>query len=132
MSGIPPVVRHLLLCREVRRNADDPLSVDVVGLFGTIVSRETPNFPLHVPLIGVYLQIANGRGASTCFIRVRHADTRSMLHESSRALTFASNPLNIRHLFLPIRDCVFSKPGLYIVQILFEDILLAQEPLLVR
>ncbi len=132
MSGIPPVVRHLLLCHSVRRNPDHPLAVDIVGVFSELRSSDDPPFPFHAPAFGVYVQVANGRGGGECLLRVRYTDTGAVVYETSRAMTFPLNPLAVRALFFSLENCVFPRPGLYSIQLRFENILLAQEPLLVR
>src|SRR4051812_41287717 len=120
MSGIPPLVRHLLLCREVRKNANDPLAVDIIGLISGLRSGNEPPFPFRAPPFGAFLQLAGGRGSGTCHVRIRYTDTGTSIYDAGYDINFSPNPLTIRNRFFLIADAVFPRPGLYMVQFGFD------------
>jgi hypothetical protein len=133
MGGIAPVVRHMLVCEAYREDPADPLKVDVLGLRSVLHASGPNPFPFHAPPLLVLLRTSGGRGTGRCRVMIRHADTGKEVYGGKEyPFTFAPNPLTIMDLRLKIRSCLFPRPGLHVVQFLYEDKLTAQELLLVR
>src|SRR4051794_36700388 len=117
MNGIAPVVRHMLLCEDVRPDPSNPNRLDILGLIGTVQGAEGATVPLHLPLLCVYLNLTGGRGIGQARIDVRQADSGNVVFASpSHSLTFPADPLAVRSVVFRIRDGVFREPGLYWVQ----------------
>jgi hypothetical protein len=133
MADIPPVVRHMLLCDDVRPNPDDPHKPDIIGLLNRIESESDPAFPLRYPVFCVYLRLTGGRGSGHFKIVVREADTDRLIFNGRLfKITFPGDPLAIGGLMIRVRDCVFSRAGLYWVRLVHQGRTLAQESLLLR
>jgi hypothetical protein len=133
MADIDPVVRHMMLCDDVRFDPARPEKRDVLGFFGRIPSTLTPPFPLRYPSLCVYVQIAGGRGSGDARVVIRSADTNAVLFRSpTRRVALPADPLQAAHLKTMVRDCTFPRAGLYWVRFLWNARMLAQEPLIVR
>jgi hypothetical protein len=133
MTVIPPVVRHMILCQEVRRDPLQPNSLSLERVITTIISRDDPPFPLHYPGLCVCLFLSGGRGKGNGSVAFRFADTDERVSGTApRPLTFGPDPLAVEGVVFNVRDIRFRVPGLYVVQFLFNDHVLAQEYLTVR
>ena len=133
MNGVDPFIRHMLLCEDVRRDPNNPNKVDVLGLLSTVRAVGEPAFPLHLPVLCVYLEVSGGRGTGQARIDCRQADSGQILFSNpSHALTFSPNPLAVRFLIFRITDCFFAEPGLYWIQFRYNQRILAEQPLVVR
>jgi hypothetical protein len=123
----------MLLCDDFRHDPSAPNKVDILGLVSTIQSHGDPPFPLHHPLLCVYLELTGGRGTGQANIAIRQADTGLVLSLTApHAVTFPPDPLAIRGLGFRILDCVFPTPGLYWVQFCYNQNVLAEQSVLVR
>ncbi|MCI0464625.1 MAG: hypothetical protein L0Z62_47470 [Gemmataceae bacterium] len=132
MSTIAPVVRHMLLCREVRREATPGGGVNLYGVFAT-VNAGTAAYPLPLPDAAVFLMLTGGRGEGMTRIVIRDADTDEAVHEGPEGrFTCHADPLRVRPLVILLRDVTIPKPGLYWVQFCYDGEVIAQEPLTIR
>jgi hypothetical protein len=133
MNGVDPFVRHMLLCEDIRRDPNNPKKVDVLGLLNTIQAVGEPAFPLRLPVLCVYLEVAGGRGTGQARVDCRQADSgRVIFSNPTHDLTFSPNPLAVRSLVFRISDCIFPGPGLYWIQFCYNQKALAEQPLIVR
>jgi hypothetical protein len=133
MNAVDPVVRHMLLCEDIRRETNNPKKIDVLGLLNTLEALEEPAFPLHLPVLCVYMEVTGGRGTGQAHIDCRQADSGRVVFSSpAHALTFPPNPLAIRGLVFRISACRFPEPGLYWIQFCYNQRMLAEQPLVVR
>jgi hypothetical protein len=133
MSDVVPIVRHMLVCDDVRLDPDNPHKVHVFGLVSTIQSSAEPSFPLLHPQLCIYLQVTGGRGSGEGEIVVVRADSEETgFASAAHALSFPANPLSVTGIVFRIQDCLFPEPGLYWVQFRYNEQTLAREPLLVR
>src|SRR5436190_20154240 len=122
MSGIPPVVREMMLCREARRDPSAPEEMTLHGLVNVIRADDDPPFPCRVPLLTVYLRLTGGRGEGQGRVVVLFADTgEAVLVGPEHPISFVPNPLLIRILSFRLRNCVFPRAGLYYVQFWYDD-----------
>jgi len=133
MNGIDPVVRHMLLCEDVRPEPNRPNKVDVLGMIGKVEAVGEPAFPMRLPILCVYLEVAGGRGTGQARIDCRHADSgRRVFSSLTHTVTFPPDPLAVRSLLFRIRNCTFPAPALYWVQFWYNNRTLAEQPLVVR
>lgn len=133
MSDVAPVVRHMLVCEDVRTRPDNPKKVDVLGLLSTIRTVPEGAFPLRSPQLCVYLQLTGGRGTGEAKISVVEADSDSIAFTSApHQIAFGTDPLEVLGLVFRIQECLFPRSGLYWVQFLFNDTIIAQESLLLK
>jgi len=133
MSDLAPVVRHMLLCDDVRPDSNNAENVNIQGHVTRIRSRDQPPFPLRHPSLCVYVVLSGGRGEGEFQIAVREADTDQVVFTSpGYRVAFPTDPLAVVGLIFRVRDCPFPRPGLYVVHLEFNVRSLAQEPLVVR
>jgi len=133
MADINPVIRHLLLCDDVRPDPDHPEKLNIYGLFSRITSQLTLAYPLRHPEMCVLLQFANGRGSGEAKIVVRAADTGEVVFTSrAHRLVLPADPLGILGATFRLKDCPLPRAGLYWVEFMWKERELAQEPLELR
>jgi hypothetical protein len=133
MADIEPVVRHMLLCDDVRVDPTRPGRRDVLGWYSVLTSTLTPPFPLRFPSMCVYSLLVGGRGKGEARVAVRHADTDAVVQLSQRyRITFPADPLRLVYLKILVQNCTFPRPGLYTVELYWNQSLVAQESLRLR
>jgi hypothetical protein len=114
MSTIAPVVQHLLLCREVRRDPNPPHSIDLLGVVVGTRAGASGSYPLQLPDLSVFVQLTGRYGEGTMYVTVREADTDTPVHNGPKhTLSASSNPLAVRMATVRIRDCTLPNAGLY-------------------
>jgi hypothetical protein len=133
MSDPAPVVRHMLLCDDVRADPDSPEKINIHGHVTRIRSGDQPPFPLRHPSMCVYVVVSGGRGEGEFRIVVKEADPNEVVFASpGHRIAFPADPVAVVGIVFRILDCPFPRPGLYVVHLEFNRRSLAQEPLVVR
>ena len=128
-----PIVRSLIACEDVLVDPASPGTVSLLNLISVIASRSEPPFPFRQPEFCVFMQLAECRGHVSLRIRIVHAESGQFVFESRpRLLKFGSKPLEVYGLAFRIRHCPFPQPGIYFVELLFDDEPAAQYSILVR
>jgi len=130
---IEPIIRHMILCDDVRQDPANPLRINILGLMSTIAAPEGGAFPLRHPEFSVYIQTTSGRGHGTWQVLIEDADSEELIFEGdSHPFSFGTNPLELMALRFRIRNCLFPHAGLYWVHLRWEGKTLANQPLLLR
>jgi hypothetical protein len=133
MSTIAPVVRHMLLCREVRRDPSAPGRVDLLGLLVGIRAGPTASYPLSLPELSVFVQLTGRHGEGATHVTLREADTDTLVYNGPKqTLAACTDPLIVRMATIRISGCTLPHPGLYWVQFCYNDEVVAEEPLTAR
>jgi len=133
MSDLAPMVRHMLLCEDVRTDPANPKKVNVFGLVSTIQAVPDAAFPVCHPELCVYLQVTGGRGTGEGKIVAVQADTEQVVFTSSpHPIALGADPLAVLGLVFRIQDCIFPQAGLYWIQFRFNDNIIAEQPLLLK
>jgi hypothetical protein len=110
MDGIDPVVRHMLLCEDVRRDPNRPNKVDILGMIGKVEAAPGASFPIQLPVLCVYLEVTGGRGTGRARIECRHGDSGQLIFSSlTYPVTFPPDPLALRYILFRVRDCRFPE-----------------------
>jgi hypothetical protein len=123
----------MILCEELSVDPDRPGRLSILGVITTVHSRDDPPFPLLFERLTVGLFLTGGRGTGNASVTIRLADTDERISGiRPRPLTFGSDPLAVRGLAFNLHDIRFPSAGLYLVQFVVDDEILAQEPLLVK
>jgi hypothetical protein len=131
MGGVTPVVRLMLLCDDVRPNANNPNKMDVIGLISKVGPSAGSVYPLLLPNLCVYLSLTGGRGTGVGQINLRHADSGILLRSTAPlTLTFPTNPLALAGVVVRMRNCVLPQPDLYWVEFSYNQSVVAQQPVL--
>src|SRR5690242_1206078 len=93
MSTIAPAVRHMLLCREVRRDPNNPGRVDLLGLLVSVRAGPTTGYPVQLPDLTVFAQLTGRHGEGTIHVAVREADTETLVYNGPKqTLAASTNP----------------------------------------
>ncbi len=133
MSVVPPTVRYLIVCDDVRFDPANSRSVTLVGVVSAIQSLHQTPYPVTHPELCVYLQVTECRGSAEGRVHVTHADSdRVLFRTGTRTIPFGNDPLEIVAVTFRIRGVMFDEPGLYWVQFWYSEQMIAQQPLLLR
>ena len=133
MSTVAPVVRHMLLCREVRRDPKPPTRTDLIGLLAGISAGPSGSYPLQLPDLSVFVMLTGRHGEGTMHVTLREADTDTLVYNGPKeTLAACTDPLIVRMAMIRIRDCSLPSAGLYWVQFCYNDEVVAEEPLMAR
>jgi hypothetical protein len=128
-----PIIRHLIVCEDLRYDTANARRTTIVNLTHVIYSLDQPPFPLLHRELCVLVQATELRGKGDFWIEIAHADTGQVARRTrTRNHDFGNDPLEVVGLPFRIRDCVFSEPGLYWVQFWYNGHMVAQEPLALR
>lgn len=112
------------------RHPDNPNKITLVNVISTIRPADDSGFPLTVAQLCVYAQITECRGSGKIQLQITNPDSGSTVFRSSeRVLSFPNRPLGVLGIPFRIFDCMFEHPGLYHVELWFEQICLAQQPI---
>ncbi len=132
MAAIDPVVRHMLLCDDVRPDPDNPHRLDVFGLASTLRVLAGA-FPFVHAELCVLMMMTEVRAEGWGSIVVVDAESAlAIFSGSDHRILPASSPLDLVAAVFRIRNCRFPAPGLYEVQFRYNGKVLAQQPLFVR
>ncbi len=131
MSTLPrPFARSLIVCDRVVNDPNNSNRVSLIGVVSTIRTLSRPAFPAIRPLLSVFAQLTECRGAGLLWVEVRQADTDRVLFRTRiRTVTFPSDPLAVHGVVFRLVNLVFPTAGLYWVQLWFDMEILAQHPL---
>ncbi len=133
MGGVPPVVRYVIVCKDVVVDSVNPQRITIVELISSIKSLDYPPFPLTRRELCVFVQLTECRGAGGVRVEIVLADTgQPVARTKTRSITFSGYPLEILGFVFRIQDCTFPDAGLYLVQFWYNDSMIAEHPLLLR
>lgn len=133
MATVHPTVRYLIVCEDVKPDPDHPRRVSLHGLISAIRSVDHPPFPLLYRELCVFLQLTECRGDAESRIEIQHADShRIVFRTRTRTISFGNDPLEVIGVTFRIRNCLFHEPGLYWVQFWYNELMIAQQPLVMR
>jgi hypothetical protein len=129
MAALLPVVRHILICEDIRVDPANPQRVSLLNLIGVIRSLAQPPFPFRYPEFCVYVQLTECRGGGDVRLEIEEADTGTSIFQTlTRTVSLGNDPLKARGLPFRIRNCSFPSAGLYWLQFWYNNIKLDQEP----
>jgi hypothetical protein len=131
-AGLNPIVRYLIPCRRVLRQ-EQPRRFDIIDLLYSIQATGDPRFPYADPGFAVFVQLSSCRADGTGRIEVVGADSGQTVGRSEvYDLELGQSPLTIANIAIPVRDCVLPEGSLFLVRFCYNDVALAEQPLLVR
>lgn len=127
MQFIPPNIRYMLLCDEIFHQER---RVSIINLMSSI---QAPSLPHIIPSLSVYFGMTGGRGVSRTRIRGIHLNSgKSVFSSKTHNLTFRNNPLDILGLSMHLKKVRLPFPGLYVVECLMNDLVVAHQTLLLK
>jgi hypothetical protein len=133
MIPIEPVIRHMILCDDVKPNPANPKKADITGLLHSIDVGPDESFPLLYPLLCVYIQFTGARGQGMFQLRISNEENDQVIYQSqAHPVSLGNYPLAVNSCLFRVWNRLFSAPGQFWVQILWNDKILKQELLIVR
>jgi hypothetical protein len=116
-------VHVLVLCEEVEERHGEEAVYDLRGVRTYVRARA---FPYTHPRLSVYLQVTGHQGpASGRVVVLREATEEEITHTPIDEFELLG-PLAVIHLYVRITDCEFPAAGLYWVQVVLNDKLVAE------
>jgi hypothetical protein len=107
---VPPIVRYLILCDDVRTDQESPERVSLLGLVTALRSLGQPPFPLLHRELCVFLQFTGCRGPATGRVEIQHADSGQVVSRAqTRTIPFGTDPLEVVGVTFRLRnheDCM--------------------------
>jgi hypothetical protein len=127
-----PSVLHFIVCNRVRLDPQNLHAISIDGLKWSIRSKQAPRFPLVVPRLSVLAVFMGGDGRGEFWLQVVQNDPRRVLSASQRPhpIRFTGAPESVNGLKVYLTNCTFSGPGLYWVELVLFDQVVAKQPLI--
>ncbi|MBX9625966.1 MAG: hypothetical protein K2X82_19360 [Gemmataceae bacterium] len=132
--AVRPTVRIYAVCEEVVPDAADPNRLSLLRLVHALRPKLGSRYPVLHPVLTVFAQLTGGRGPIAVRAEVRHADTDAVVRRTRPFATAfpANDPLAVQGVAIRIENVAFPAPGLYWVELWYDDEVLAQAPVLLR
>jgi hypothetical protein len=129
MSGIPPIVRYMIVC-------DDVLTISQLShkplIVGLTTAFHANKYPFRLPKLCVFLVLTGGRGQGIAMLRIVDDGSDDLVVEFSHAITFPADPLTVSGIPWRLLDLEFPKPSLYRIEFRYNGQCLAQQLLEAR
>jgi hypothetical protein len=134
MAALPrPVPRCIVVCEEVVPDAENPRQLTLVRVVNYVNPVAGAGYPVVRPELSVFVVLTECRGVGRLRIEIRNADTDAVtLRTPDQPSRAPNNPLGIYGVTFRLRNCVFPEPGLHRVQLLYDDVVLTETPILLR
>jgi hypothetical protein len=128
-----PVVRYMLLCEDWQLDPQNIRRITIIGLISNINAIDQPPYPLLYRELCVFLALTEGRGRGEGQITCVFEESGQKIFETvKRPIQFGGDPLEVVGVPFRIRNCRFPYPGRYIIQFWYNEVKLAEKPLLMR
>lgn len=124
-----PVVRHLIACEDIQRGSS-PGKFTLVNVITRIRALDPVPFPLLYRELCVLAICTECRGQGHLQLQVVDEETEDLCRGSHVwPVTFGKDPLQLIGLPFRIGPIPFPQAGMYKVRLLYNDAILAEEPL---
>jgi hypothetical protein len=133
MAPLLPIVRHLILCQDIRSGEDEESRFSLIRLVHYLRSTTNPPYPCRVKQLCAFILLTECRGPGTVALDILQEDTGTVIWQTAtRPVAIPNDPLAMATIIYRERGCVFPEPGLYSVRFWYNGVVLAQEPLVMR
>ena len=122
-----PKCLALVVCNEIIEDKKTN-NKTLVSLFNSISAKV---FPFKFPKMVVLASLTNGRSRVEISARISSMEDQTQVLSVKGAVEFP-NPLAVCDLVVEFRSVPFKKPGMYAVEILCEDQLLAERRIMLH
>jgi hypothetical protein len=131
---LAPRARYMILCDEVLPDPQRPGKLMIVGLTSLVYWPAASTEPLRLEKLVVLLVLTDGRGVGTAQIVCRREISGEPVFGSppTRLSFEGKGPIGHYAVTFKLLDCLFQEPGAYVVQFLFDNTLVHEQPLTVR
>src|SRR5438552_4020378 len=121
-----PRVQAMVLCDDVDRSDHERSVYHLTGVRAAIAST---SFPGDRSSFCVFLHMSGHQGEESCCVRVFHAATDEVIYQTKPKIVRFKNPTAIVPVLFRLRNCVFPAPGVYFVELLADDKVIAERRL---
>lgn len=126
--AIIPAARSLYICEGFIGDANG--RVDLVGLYNAV--NVANGFPYRSRHFTVFAQLANGLGLLPVHVEIRDASTNELIYATKKGHVSIPNRITIVQLAVSINGCVFPRPGIYLVQLVCDNVWVCDTTLQLR
>jgi hypothetical protein len=124
-----PIVRHLIACEDIRYGAR-PNQFTLVNVTSRIRSLDPVPFPLVYRELCVIALCTECRGQGTVELMIVDEESNQACYQSPRwPVAFGDDPLEVLGLPFRIRNLSFPRAGLYVIRLLHDGVVIAEQPL---
>src|SRR5437763_695666 len=128
-----PIVRTMIVCEEIILDPNNPKRVSLVNLIGSIRPRRGAAYPLLHPAVCLFVELVECRGPGRLRVDVRDAETDEVVSATpTRSVPLPESPLTVVGMRFRLRKCKFPVPGLYWINLWYNDRLLARRPIILQ
>jgi hypothetical protein len=130
---LPPKVRYLIVCDELLKDATRPGKPIIVGLTSLVRWRGEAE-PTILAKMTVFLVLTNGRGVGRGFVRcINEASEEEAFRSGAIPISFVGrDPIGLYGVEFRLSGCLFPAPDTYLVQFLFDDVVVEERNITVR
>ncbi|MBC7852638.1 MAG: hypothetical protein IAF94_04305 [Pirellulaceae bacterium] len=133
MASEIPVVRYLLICREVLVEANGLATLR--HLLHIFVRPDNGPFPCVCEQLTLYGLLTSGRGKHRFGVELALFEPEgemSLWMSPAREIDLGRDPVALHALPIPIRNIVFPQPGQYVFRLLCDQVAIAEAHFEVR
>jgi hypothetical protein len=129
-----PTARSVVICEDVAPDVTNPRRLSLLRVVHAIQPAVGSTYPLLQPQLCVFAQLTEARGAGRLGVAIRSAEDDAVVFRTRvRDVVFPGNdPLTVHGVNFRMRNVPFREPGLYWVQLCFDDAVLTETPLVLR
>jgi hypothetical protein len=125
-----PDVLYLILCDGVQTDPNNYHRFNVLGLITAIRSTASPPLPVVRPLFLALAVWVGGQGSGELKLQIiEDRSGRVVFRTRPRLVRFVGDPSAVGGVVFHIRNCSFPAAGLYWVEVLFADSVIARQRL---
>jgi hypothetical protein len=117
----PPKVAGLILCKRIGID----VAVGEMSLVGLIQVLSFGEWPAPADPFTVYAVLYGGSGEGTMELVITRLETEEDIYVHQRWSGFSGQGLSV-HLEIPVRGCIFPRPGRYALTLRFDEQQLSQ------
>lgn len=129
----PPVVRYMIVCRDWAMSPSFADQVDVYGVLSHLQASHSEPYPLRLEEICVVLILTNLRGVGKLRIACTWEESGELVFSTPpHTIAFGNDPLHVLGLPFRIRNCPFPRPGVYAIQLWYNETVLCEQTLSLR
>jgi Family of unknown function (DUF6941) len=123
-----PRVQAMMLCDEL---VESDFETNVYNLTGVRSVIESP-FPAVVGRLCVFAHMSGHEGEALIHVEIDHVESANVIFQTeSKRVNFLDPTLVVPVAFILI-DCVFPSPGVYYVQVIHEQKIIGERPLVLN
>ena len=130
-TPMTPSVLHFIVCDRVHTDPGNLHALNIDGLKWSIRSTQVPAFPFVLPRLTVLALFMGGEGEGEFTIQVVQDNPRHIITTSRQPhpIRFVGGPYEVHGMKGFVQNCKFRRPGLYWVELLDCESVIARQPL---